>query len=141
MWTTHYSATTGLPPAQVWSALRKLHTGELTYDGADVFEAHGPFAIGTELSVTPVGQNTMTSTIVELVENERYADTTRFGGLSLVFRHTLEPDGAGTRVTHTLEIDGDGADEVGPELGPQISGDFPVTMSALFEQAALLAAG
>jgi hypothetical protein len=140
MWTTDYSATTELAPAEVWLALRKLHTGELSYDGADVFEAHGPFAIGTELSVTPVGQQTMTSMIVELVENERYADTTTFGGLSLLFRHTLEPSGTGTAVTHTLEIAGEDADDVGPELGPQISGDFPATMAALFEQAALLAA-
>jgi hypothetical protein len=138
MWTTDYSATTELSPAQVWDTLRRLHMGELTYEGADRFEAHGPFAIGTELSVTPVGQDTMTSTIAELVENERYADTTSFGPLTLVFRHTLEPQGTATRVTHTLEIDGEGGDEVGPELGPQISGDFPATMAALFEQAALL---
>ena len=138
MWTTDYTATTALSPARVWGALRGLHTGELRYEGADRFEAHGPFAIGTELSVTPVGQDTMTSTIIELVENERYADTTSFGGLTLVFRHTLEPSGAGTAVTHTLQIGGEGADEIGPELGPQISGDFPAAMAGLFQQAALL---
>ncbi|MEP6479071.1 MAG: polyketide cyclase [Rhodoglobus sp.] len=139
MWTTDYTATTHLAPELVWSALRKLHTGELSYDGADVFVAHGPFAIGTELSVTPVGQDTMTSTIVELVDNERYADFTHFGTLSLLFRHTLvrTPEG-GTVATHRLEIDGEGSDEVAPELGPQISGDFDTTMAALFDQAALL---
>lgn len=137
MWSTEYSATTDVAPEVVWATLRRLHLGELDYPGADRFEPHGPFAVGTELSVTPAGQDTMTSTIVELIENERYADLTHFGGLSLLFRHTLVPAGGGTTVTHRLEIDGEGADEVGPELGPQISGDFDETMAALFQQAAL----
>lgn len=55
-----------------------------------------------------------------------------YGALMLTFRHQLTRlDDGGTRVTHTLEISGPGADEVGPDLGPQISGDFPVTMGEL----------
>lgn len=139
MWTTEYTAETTLAPEVVWAALRDLHTGDLTYEGADTFELHGPFAVGTELTLTPVGQDPFQSTIVDLVETETYADRTVFGDLVLTFRHTLVPTGAGTRVTHRLEIDGPGADEVGPELGPQISGDFPESMAALFEQTALRA--
>ena len=139
MWTTAYSTTTNLSPAQVWAALRALHTGELTYEGSDRFELHGPFAVGTELDVTPEGQDGFRSTIVELIENERYADSTSYNGLTLLFRHTLAVEGTETRVTHTLEIGGDAADEVGPELGPQISGDFDVSMAALIDQAAKLA--
>jgi hypothetical protein len=65
-----------------------------------------------------------------------YADQTQFGDLLLTFRHTLAalPDGR-TKVTHELEIDGADADKVGPELGPQISEDFPVAMNDLFAAA------
>ena len=135
MWTTEYTATTPLPREAVWTALRELHSGRLTYPGADRFVLDGPFAVGSRIAVTPEGQQEMISTIVELVDNERYADVTEFGGISLLFRHTLESTDDGTRVTHRLEISGDGADEVGPELGPQISGDFDTSMAALFEQA------
>ena len=135
MWSNEYSAETALAPEAVWTALEELHSGRLSYPGSDTFELHGPFAVGTEVSVTPAGQDTFRSTIVELVENERYADLTRFGRLELLFRHTLERLPSGTRVTHRLEIDGDGVDEVGPELGPQISGDFDESMAALFEAA------
>lgn len=135
MWTTEYTATTPLPREAVWTALRELHSGRLTYPGADRFVLEGPFAVGSRIAVTPEGQQEMISTIVELVDNERYADVTEFGGISLLFRHTLESTDDGTRVTHRLEISGDGADEVGPELGPQISGDFDSSMAALFEQA------
>jgi hypothetical protein len=35
-----------------------------------------------------------------------------------------------------MEITGPAADTVGPELGPEISGDFPETLAALVERAA-----
>jgi len=77
----------------------------------------------------------MRSVIVELDEGRSYADSTRFGDLTLLFRHTLDTLPTGTRVTHRLEIHGPDADDAGPELGPQISGDFPVTMDGLLAAA------
>jgi hypothetical protein len=132
MWTTDYSAETRAEPAAVWAALRALHSGEQLSERSDKFELHGPFAKGTELSVTPQGQDTFRSRITELVDNEVYEDETSFGDVILRFRHTLarRADG-GTVVTHRLEIDGTGADATGPELGPQISEDFPVAMRDL----------
>lgn len=135
MWTTEHTATTPLPRASVWAALRDLHTGELTYPGADTFDLHGPFTVGTELTVTPVGQDPFVSVIVDLVEGETYADRTEFGDVVLTFRHVLTDLPDGTQVTHRLEITGPGADTLGPDLGPQISADFPESMSALFAQA------
>lgn len=136
MWSTEYTAETTASPAAVWAALRDLHNGIALSEKSDRFELHGPFVVGTEISVTPQGQDTFRSRITELVENEVYADRTSFGDLTLLFRHTLErlADG-GTSITHRLEIDGDGADEAGPELGPQISGDFPVAMDDLIAAA------
>ncbi|MGN6197117.1 polyketide cyclase, partial [Humibacter sp.] len=128
MWSTEYTAHTPLSAAEVWAALRALHEGRLTYEGCDEFVLHGPFAVGTRVSVTPEGQETFDSTIVDLVEGSTYADETVFDDLVLRFRHTLVAESDGTSVTHRLEIDGPSADEVGPELGPQISGDFPESM-------------
>ena len=136
MWTTQYAAETEAAPAAVWAALRDLHSGTRLSDRSDTFELHGPFAAGTELSVTPQGQDTFRSVIVELDEPNAYADRTQFQDLTLLFRHTLTPlPAGGTRVTHRLEIDGPGADQAGPELGPQISADFPVAMADLFAAA------
>lgn len=141
MWTTQYSAVTGAPASAVWSALRDLHSGTPLGPASDRFELHGPFAVGTAVTVTPQGQESMTSEIVELVPERVYADRTAFGGLTLTFRHTLAPQAdGGTAVTHTLEIEGEDADAVGPELGPQISGDFPVAMAELLDAARTRAA-
>ncbi|HEY7010738.1 MAG TPA: polyketide cyclase [Jatrophihabitantaceae bacterium] len=135
MWTAQHSADTDLPATAVWAALRDLHTGMLPSAEGDRFEIHGPFQVGTELDVTPQGQDTFRSRIVELVENERYADRTEFGDIVLTFRHTFASNGAGTRVTHELVIDGSGADSTGPQLGPQITADFPAALDALIAAA------
>jgi hypothetical protein len=38
-------------------------------------------------------------------------------------------------VTHILEIEGQGAEAIGPELGTQIAGDFPEAMDELLAAA------
>src|SRR5664279_1828818 len=100
MWTAEHAAETDLPATAIWAALRDLHTGVRQSSDGDRFEIHGPFAVGTELDVTPEGQQTFRSRIVELVENERYADQTVFGDVTLTFGHQLAPCEMGTRVTH-----------------------------------------
>ena len=132
MWTTYYEDETSAPPAAVWSAIVDLHSGTPVGPESDQFELHGPFAVGTVVSVTPKGQDTMQSVITEIETDRVYADRTELGDVSLTFRHTLTPtaDG-GTRVRHTLEVGGVAGDIVGPELGPQISADFPTAMAEL----------
>ncbi|ESY41051.1 polyketide cyclase [Mesorhizobium sp. LNJC384A00] len=141
MWTNEYTAVPPLSAQAIWNALKALHEGRLTYEGSDTFVLHGPFAKGTRVSVTPVGQDTFESTIVDLVDAVTYADETSFGDTKLLFRHTLTPVEGGTQVTHRLDISGPSTAEVGPELGPQISGDFDTSMAKLFEQAMVLANG
>jgi hypothetical protein len=136
MWTTQHTAETDVTPSAVWAALVELHSGTPLGPNSDSFELHGPLAVGTQISITPQGQETMQSVIVELEQERVYADLTEFQGLRLLFRHTLTPTTAGgTRVTHELEIHGDDADQVGPDIGPQISADFPVAMGELIAAA------
>jgi hypothetical protein len=136
MWTTYHQATTTAGPEAVWSALTALHSGTPLGPNSDAFELHGPLAVGTELTITPNGQAPLRSVITELDPGRVYADRTIFGGLVLTFRHEITPVGeARTQVRHTLEISGEDADEVGPELGPQISADFPSAMAELIAAA------
>jgi hypothetical protein len=39
------------------------------------------------------------------------------------------------RVIYRMEITGPRADRIGPELGPEISGDFPQPLAALVDRA------
>lgn len=115
-----------MAPDAIWAALRAWQTGAVPAPGGDRFELHGPFAVGSVMAVTPPGQGTLQSTIVELAENEAYAYETSFNGLTLLSRHTLRQlDDGGTQVSRSLAISGPRAAEAGPDLGPKISEDFP----------------
>ena len=97
----------------------------------------GPFAVGTRVTMKPTGQDPITSAITAATENERYADETDLGDVVLRFSHTLTRlSHGGTRIIHRLEINGPKADELGPELGPAITADFPEAMQALLAYAA-----
>lgn len=135
MWSTEETAETRASREAVWKAVRDLHAGDLTYPGADRFELHWPFEVGTELTVTPEGQEPIRSRIVELAAGRTYADVTEFGTVRLTFRYDLDDLADGTSVRYSLTIDGEGAGTVGPELGPQISADFPEGLAALLAEA------
>ena len=116
-------------PGQIWAALRDLHSGGTNGPDNDTFELHGPFAVGTEISVTPRGRTPSARRSSSSWTNgvrRRDASAT-----SPALRHTLTPlAGGGTTVTHRLEITGR-CRAGGPELGPQISEDFPAAMAVL----------
>lgn len=136
MWSYEFATDTDVKRAACWSALTAAHSGAAATPGGDRFELHGPVEVGTEVSVTPAGQDTFTSTIIELDPEVGYADRTEFGDVTLTFgyRFTDRPDG-GTRIAHRLVIDGSGADRAGPELGAQITADFAEDLDQLIELA------
>jgi hypothetical protein len=137
MWTHEHAAETHLTPQAIWKVLANLDNWARWDTSMERVELHGPLKAGSTVTMTPTGQDPITSVITEVTENERYADRTEFGGVTLGFSHTLTrlPSG-GTRIVHRLEIAGDGADAVGPEIGPMITEDFPEAMAALLAYAA-----
>jgi Polyketide cyclase / dehydrase and lipid transport len=137
MWQHEYAGETSAEPAAVWSVLRDLDNWASWDTSMDWVRLHGPFGVGAEVVMKPSGQDPISSVIVQADENERYADQTEFAGVTLRFSHTLVPlETGGTRVVHRLEITGPAAGQVGPELGPAITEDFPEAMAALLARAA-----
>jgi hypothetical protein len=138
MWTHEYTAETATGREAVWRVLRDLDQWASWDTSMEWVRLQGPFQAGSEVVMKPKGQDPITSVIVEASENQRYADQTNLGEVTLRFSHTLEPlAGGGTRVIPRLEITGPAADQVGPELGPAITEDFPEAMDALLAGAAL----
>jgi hypothetical protein len=133
MWSHEHAAETALPPERIWAVLSDIDSWAEWDTSLETIELHGPFQVGTAISMTPVGQDPIRATIVDIVENERYADETVFGGATLNFSHSLTrlTDG-GTRIVHRLDIAG----QVPAELGPAITEDFPDAMQGLLARAA-----
>jgi hypothetical protein len=137
MWVHVHTGETTASRAAVWKVLRNIDEWAAWDTSMDWVRLQGPFQVGSAVVMKPKGQDPITSVIVEATENEVYADETRLGDVTLRFSHTLEAlDTGGTRVIHRLEITGPAADQVGPELGPAITADFPEAMDALLARAA-----
>jgi hypothetical protein len=132
MWTHEHTVETELPPEAIWHVLSDVD-GWTSWDTSmEQITLLGPFAVGTEIAMTPKGQDPVRSTIVAIEPNRLYVDEVGFGDLTLRFTHLLTRlDSGGTRLTHQLTISGPAADEAGPTLGPQITEDFPEAMAAL----------
>jgi uncharacterized protein YndB with AHSA1/START domain len=137
MWTHEHTVEADLPPEAIWQVLSNID-GWTSWDTSmEQTELLGPFAVGTEISMTPKGQDAVRSTIVAIEPDERYVDEVAFGDLRLRFTHALTRlDAGGTRLTFGLVISGPAADEAGPQLGAQITEDFPEAMAALVAAAA-----
>jgi uncharacterized protein YndB with AHSA1/START domain len=137
MWEHELVRETDVTPEAIWSVLSDLDGWPRWDTSMEQVHLRGPFAEGTQVSMTPKGQDPIVSTIVAITEPEYYADRTEFGGVTLQFSHRLTRlANGGTRITHRLEITGDAAAELGPRLGPEITSDFPEAMDGLVACAA-----
>jgi uncharacterized protein YndB with AHSA1/START domain len=137
MWEHQHTVETAASPEAIWQVLSDLDQWATWDTSMEWVRLQGSFQVGSQVVMKPKGQDSITSVIVEASENRLYADQTDLGEVTLRFSHTLEPlAGGGTRVIHRLEITGPAADQVGPELGPAITEDFPEAMDALLARAA-----
>jgi uncharacterized protein YndB with AHSA1/START domain len=136
MWAHEHTAETAASPQAVWRVVRDLDKWASWDTSMEWVRLKGPFQVGSQVVMKPKGQDPITSVIVEASENRVYADQTDMGEVTLRFSHTLQPLEGGTKVTHRLEITGPAADQVGSELGPAITEDFPEAMDALLARAA-----
>jgi hypothetical protein len=135
MWIHEHAVETAVRRELVWQALADLDNWTAWDTSMQEIKLTGPFEVGGTVAMTPIGQDPITSTIVAIEEGRLYADETTFGGVTLRFSHTLEDVANGTRIVHRLEITDD---DLGPELGPQITEDFPEAMDGLIKYAATL---
>lgn len=136
MWEYENSIETTASPAAVWRLWADVANWGSWNGDIETVELHGPFAEGSTISMTPAGQDAVTLRLADVRENELFVDEAEVAGVVLRTVHRLEPlDEGRVRVTYRMEITGPAADETGPQIGPQITADFPETMAALVERA------
>ncbi|HZE38033.1 MAG TPA: hypothetical protein VE172_04400 [Stackebrandtia sp.] len=132
MWQYEHAVDTDATREAIWHLWADV-AGWGTWN-ADIekIEIDGPFAAGSRITMTPRGEDPVSLRIDEATENRGFVDEARFEGLVLRTAHRAERlDDGGTRVVYRMEITGDAADELGPRIGPAVTGDWPETMAAL----------
>jgi hypothetical protein len=136
MWANEHSVETSAAPEQIWR-LWAYVAGWPEWNGdIERIELIGPFAAGSRILMTPIGDETVELRITEAVEPDRFVDEADMGEIVVRTIHQtrrIDPDRA--RVTYRMEITGPAADTLGPQIGPEISGDFPQTLAGLVARA------
>ena len=136
MWTYQHSIETSATPEQVWGLWADVENWGAWNADIESIQISGPFEAGAEIVMTPAGQDPVLLHVAEVSVNELFVDEARFDGLVLRTVHQLDQGTQGrTRVTYQMEITGTGADELGPQIGPAITADWPQTMAALVKLA------
>ncbi|WP_406739085.1 SRPBCC family protein [Streptomyces sp. NBC_00853] len=136
MWEYEHGIETAATAEAIWRLWADVENWGAWNAGIQKIEIDGPFSVGTQITMTPPGEDPIPLRIAEAVEGERFVDEVSFGDLRLRTVHRIDPVGQDRiRVVYRMEITGNGADEVGPQIGPGITADWPETMASLAELA------
>jgi hypothetical protein len=136
MWTNEQSIETTASPGTIWRLWSDVGSWPEWNADIEQIAISGPFAPGSTITMTPAGEDPVELRIAEAIEPESFVDEADLGDVVVRTIHSVKRlEGGSNQVTYRMEISGPAADSVGPELGPQISGDFPETLAALVERA------
>jgi hypothetical protein len=136
MWEYEHSIETSATPEAIWRLWADVENWGTWNAEIEKIEMNGPFTAGTQITMTPPGDDPVLLRIAEAVEDELFVDEARFNGLLLRTTHRIDRiDQKRIRVVYRMEITGTGANEVGPQIGPGITADWPETMASLAELA------
>jgi uncharacterized protein YndB with AHSA1/START domain len=132
MWSYQHAVETTAAPQTLWDLWTDVASWPTWNEGIETIEIEGPFAVGTRFTMTPPGDEPIVMKLVEVEPGRSFADEMDGGEFTVLTAHRLDPTEDGrTRVTYRTEITGPAADEVGPQLGPAITADFPDVLAAL----------
>jgi uncharacterized protein YndB with AHSA1/START domain len=136
MWTTEHGVETSARPEAIWRIWADVAAWPEWNGDIERIELIGPFAAGSRILMTPVGDEPIELRIAAADEPERFVDEADLGEIVVRTIHLAERvhDGA-TRVTYRMEITGAAAETLGPQIGPEISGDFPEVLERLVARA------
>ena len=137
MWMREYAKDITASPATVWRLLSDVEGWVDWNDGIESISLDGPLAVGVRFRMTPPGEATLTSTVVDLQPGRLLTDLTELDGVAVRVEHRLDPGPAATTVTYRITVSGAGLpDEVAAEIGAAVSADFPDVLDSLAAHAA-----
>src|SRR5512132_2902798 len=136
MWANEVSVETRAAPEQVWRLWADVARWPEWNGDIERIELIGVFAAGGRILMTPIGDETVELRIAEALEPDLFVDEAHIGQIVVRTIHRVQRiDSEHARVSYRIEITGPAADALGPQIGPEISADFPQTLAALVARA------
>jgi len=132
MWVNEQRVETTASAEDIWALWADVPGWPRWNGDIEQIELRGPFAVGSTIVMTPIGDEPVELRIAEAVEPTLFVDEAEGDHFVVRTAHRVEPlDDRRNRVTYRMEISGPAGDTIGPVIGPEISGDFPETLAAL----------
>jgi uncharacterized protein YndB with AHSA1/START domain len=136
VWDYEYAVDSSAEPAAIWDVWVDVMAWPDWNAGVEKIEIDGPFEPGTRFRMTPPGEEAIEMRLAAVVPHQLFTDVMDAGDFAVTTVHRLEPlASGGTRVVYRTEITGPAAAEIGPQLGPAITADFPEVLAALVRRA------
>jgi hypothetical protein len=128
MWKKSYAKEIDAAPSAIWSLFCDVQSWKQWNAGVEEMEIFGAFAAGTEFRMKPPGQDSLTSRLLEVRQNELFVDETRVDDLTVIVAHQIEALESGrSRVIFEIQAYGPGCEEV----GAAVSADFSDVLNSL----------
>lgn len=136
MWEYEHRAATTASRERVWALWADVPGWMAWNADLSAVELRGPFAAGSTIAMTTGSGDVIEVRVAEIVEGESFVDRAELYGLVFRTVHRMEATADGrTEIVYRMEITGDAADEVGPQVGPGIVADWPETVARLVKLA------
>ncbi|NGO68860.1 SRPBCC family protein [Streptomyces boncukensis] len=121
MWNHEVSAEGAVSVSAVWERYVDLATWPQWNPGTTKVELKGPFASGTEGVITN-GYGEVPFTLTAVVDQQSFVMESPVNETVLLRTSCrVEAAGDGARITHRVELDGAGAEELGNQMGETLS--------------------
>jgi uncharacterized protein YndB with AHSA1/START domain len=132
MWAYQENVDTDASPAAVWRFWADVTQWPRWNSGVAQAHIDGEFAAGSVVEMKLPDGDSVRLVLAEVVVDERFVDVVDLGEVLVRTIHALQPQPDGrTRIHYRTEITGPGADQLAPQIGPAITGDFPEVLAAL----------
>jgi len=133
MWSAEYSTEIDATPDVINAFFADTARWPEWNAGTEWVELDGPFAAGTSARMKIPGEDPLAFRLVQ-VSPDGFEDETPIddAGVVVRVRHAIERLADGRcRVVYRATVDGPNAEKLGPDIGPQVTADFPDVLAAL----------
>lgn len=132
MFFREFKTTTTASRATVWALWSDINLWSTWNPGLDHATLVGPFVSGAEFSMTPSGQDAMTSRLTNVEDGYAFTDETVLGDISVTVEHRIVPQDQGPlAIVYSARVAGPGAEHI----GAAITSDFDEVLAALVKLA------
>jgi hypothetical protein len=132
MWTFEASAVSAASPETIWPLYSNVANWNRWDEAIIASDLEGKFEVGSKGAMTIEGNPHPLEFVLHEVEvNHMFRDITQIPGISIEFKHLLEPTPAGTKITHYVTISGPEWKRGAATVGKKLEQGLPHTVASL----------